>query len=1688
MLERMGSVMMMAKTTEANRGKDGPGRVGAYVAVDMARMAGGRYAVLMSWLLLALFLLLLPAPSSAAMPTVETLPPISAHLKLPSGVAVGDDETIYVVESNLNQMHLFDRSGRYQRSLYGLDDPVAVAVDGAGRIYIANVGKGNVEVYAPDLSRLGALGQGDGEFQKPVGIAVDSAGRIYVVDGRENRVKIYHADRSFKSAFGGRGTGNGQFQTPTAIVVNEVTGEILVPDLVALSTSARVQVFDLDGVFLRSFITTGTNEQGETVAFIRPYGIAVDTLDRIYVTDGYQNVVTVYNTYGDYLGKLYDRDRLLRNPLGIAFAPGSSRLFVASLNSGTVETYGIDNVYGNIAASPPAHDFGTLTVGDAPVSQRFAFTNDGSGALAVGAVALAGADASEFAVTADDCADRTLPPAAGCMVEVAFQPLAAGDKSASLQVHSDDLYQPELALALSGRADPRRHRLTVSTDGPGSGTVHASGINCGAVCSAEYPEGSTVALSALPHGDAIFRGWSGGGCSGTAACTVTMTRATAVTATFDLQVSTFTDRYTVTVSAGANGTITPGTATYRAGDAPDFTIAADAGYRISDVRVDGLSVGAVESYRFDNIDRNHEISAEFTIAGDTLLLTSIAMGEVSVGEQWKRVEFGKTFTDPVVVAKPASRNDPSPAVVRVRNVDAQGFEVRIQEWEYLDALLDDDPAHAEEQVAYLAIERGSYKLEDGTRIEAGWFDTDATSGFETIRFAQSFTVPPVVMSSIVTYNEEEMAVVGRIGRIDTTGFGHMLQEQGLNDPAHAVERAAYIAWEPSQGVQNGIHFEAGTIDGVPTQQSSAVGFSGSYQSAPLLIADLQTTNDGTIGAVNPRWSDKSTTGVSLLLDQEISSSVFAASLSGKEPVPPSPSVEDVGYLVLWSAEMLPQTLTVVKTGQGSGRVESGAQGIDCGTTCSGSYSHGAEVTLTATAESGSRFAGWSGGGCSGTENCVITLDRAVTVTAQFEPATYTVTATAGPNGRIAPLGETVAKAGATLAYEITADAGYRIVDVTVDGVSRGARERYEFVDLDRDHEISATFAARTYLLTVDKTGQGSGRVETATRDIDCGPDCSSHYGSGTEVTLTATAESGSRFAGWSGDCSGTAPTCRITLDRAAAVTAQFDRMPAVTYTITATAGPNGSITPQGETVVSAGATQDYTIVADAGYHIASVLVDGEEQGIVDSFRFADVDADHTISVHFASSVFKLTDIAMGEVSVGHSWKPVTWGRFFADPVVVAKPASRNAVDPAVVRIRNVTTRGFELKIQEWDYLDGEHADEQVSYIVMERGNHVLKDGTRIEAGRFEADNTEAFEKILFARPKAAPPVILSSVVSYNEEDAVVGRIKDVDEEGFQYRLQEQGDAVTAGHAAETVSFIAWEASIGRQDGMSFEVSCLDNAEVQQFHSIGFISSYAPSLQFVADLQTAEHGKAVNLRWRNRDEEGIELLIDQERSQPEEPVLPSVEEIGYLVLSEQTANACTGGLESDCDGDGLSDEDEINIYGTDPYLANTDGDHWEDGKEVLYWMGRWNEDDDGDGVINLLDFDSNGDGEADGSAFAGNKSVKARGCGRATVVASEEREGADGDSRTFEGRQGFVAPGSAFEKRRGFATPGRSFEARSGFTTPPDGFEQDAAGREFTRALRAPERSRGFVTPKPAFKEPPGFSAPAKDFEPRADFD
>ncbi len=188
------------------------------------------------------------------------------------------------------------------------------------------------------------------------------------------------------------------------------------------------------------------------------------------------------------------------------------------------------------------------------------------------------------------------------------------------------------------------------------------------------------------------------------------------------------------------------------------------------------------------------------------------------------------------------------------------------------------------------------------------------------------------------------------------------------------------------------------------------------------------------------------------------------------------------------------------------------------------------------------------------------------------PPTYTITPSAGPGGSITPSTPQTVTAGASFTFTIAPNVGYSIENVWVDGVPQGPLTSYTFVNVTANRAISATFSLNTYVLTVNTAGTGSGLV-TPTIGVYT-------YTHGTVVTLTASANAGSTFAGWSGDAD-----CAdgvVTMDSAKTCTATFTLN---TYTLTVAVAGTGSgvVTPTiGVYTYTHGTVVTLTASANAG--------------------------------------------------------------------------------------------------------------------------------------------------------------------------------------------------------------------------------------------------------------------------------------------------------------------------------------------------------------------------------------------------------------------------------------------------------------------------------------------------------------------------
>jgi hypothetical protein len=221
---------------------------------------------------------------------------------------------------------------------------------------------------------------------------------------------------------------------------------------------------------------------------------------------------------------------------------------------------------------------------------------------------------------------------------------------------------------------------------------------------------------------------------------------------------------------------------------------------------------------------------------------------------------------------------------------------------------------------------------------------------------------------------------------------------------------------------------------------------------------------------------------------------------------------------------------------------------------------------------------------------------------------FTITASASEGGTISPDGATTVYEYSSKTFTIAPDGGYRISDIVVDGASAGAVASYTFSNVTADHTISAVFAeVPTYTITAS-AGNGGTILPSGTVTVS----------EGSSRTFTISPLPGYAISTVTVDGSPMGAVTTYTFTNVSdnhTIAATFVSAP---YTITASAGSGGSISPSGAVMVAGGASQTFTISASSGYEVSNVLIDGVSAGAVYSYTFSPVSSNHTISVSFSS--------------------------------------------------------------------------------------------------------------------------------------------------------------------------------------------------------------------------------------------------------------------------------------------------------------------------------------------------------------------------------------------------------------------------------------------------------------------------------------
>lgn len=257
------------------------------------------------------------------------------------------------------------------------------------------------------------------------------------------------------------------------------------------------------------------------------------------------------------------------------------------------------------------------------------------------------------------------------------------------------------------------------------------------------------------------------------------------------------------------------------------------------------------------------------------------------------------------------------------------------------------------------------------------------------------------------------------------------------------------------------------------------------------------------------------------------------------------------------------------------------------------------------------------------------------------------------------------------------------------------------------------------------------------------------------------------------------------------------------------------------------------------------------------------------------------NIESGEISVGSTWVRVPLTGTFTEPVIIAGPPSFEDSEPCVIRVRNVTPTGFDIRLAEWDYLDGKHQAETVSYLVIDKGRTTLPDGTIVEAGSFAGTPTN--QNVRFSGLFNTIPVVLTTIASENEIDTIGSRTSKITTASFAYYFKEQEKNKNQ-HVKETVHYIAWEPGQGTIGTLRYEIARAANGLTDAWSTVPFQQPFAQAPLFLADMQTNNNSDTAALRADNAAPTGVQLKVEEEQSKDTETTHPE-ETVGYLAFDQ-----------------------------------------------------------------------------------------------------------------------------------------------------------------------------------------------------------
>ena len=731
-----------------------------------------------------------------------------------------------------------------------------------------------------------------------------------------------------------------------------------------------------------------------------------------------------------------------------------------------------------------------------------------------------------------------------------------------------------------------------------------------------YDVGAEVTIEATPIFGFVFDGWTGYETTTENPFVFTMPSEN-INFTANFSVAT----YEIIATAGEFGSIDPaGTIVFEHGDNQTYTMIPEVGYHVEDVLVDGVSVGAVESYTFNNITDNHSIHASFAIDVFEIIATAGPGGSINP-EGSNLVEYDSELSFSIIPDEGYIILDVEVDGISQGPIDSYTFEF----------INDNHTIHAEfEAIDYTLtvlidpVDVGEVSINpDSEFYNIGDEITLIASANEGFLFF-NWTIEGSVISTnttleyimpandvVITANfieDGRFLVSVEIDPVDggyVEGEGPFYPEETVTLEAFSNPGFLFIAWE---------------LDGSVVETSTTYEFTMPEEDV-LLIArfeailyELTVVADPIDGGI-VSGSGEYVAGEEINVSASpsygwefINWTVAGVEVSVNEDFIYTMPFENVTLVANFSE--LPEYIVSVTVDP-----------IEGGTiTGEGTYYLGEEVILTANANIGYSFIGWEEEGSiieTATTFEFVMPNNNVDLVALFEINIHTLTVVANPvdGGNVSGSGDYTY--GEIIPVSAVAEVGYNFVYWSVDGNVVSTEASFDYMMPDNDVTLIANFVVEGEYLVVVEIQPEEGGTVTGTGS----------YLPEAEVTLEATSNEGFVFVGWEleGEIIETQAIYEFMMPETNVfLVAQFE---AITYQLTLVANPveGGELFGAGDYIpgemisISAVAAEGYTFVNwSLGLDIISEDAD---------FNYTMPEEDITLVALFEINVHTLTLVA-----------------------------------------------------------------------------------------------------------------------------------------------------------------------------------------------------------------------------------------------------------------------------------------------------------------------------------------------------------------------------------------------------------------------------------------------------------------------------